>query len=212
VICDKVGADVRNVARGIGYDTRIGPSFLNAGVGYGGFCFPKDLEAFIRIAEKLGYDFKLLKAVKQINDEQRGILVEKVSHLLWNLKGKKVGLLGLSFKPDTDDLRFAPSLEIIAALEKGGARIHAYDPQAMPEAKHLLGRQVRMAKDPYALAREADCLVLVTEWKEFKDLDFVRIKKLMRQPVLVDGRNMYDPAKMKRLGFRYTAMGRGRTV
>ena len=209
VICDKVGADVEQVARGIGLDSRIGASFLKAGIGYGGFCFPKDLEAYIRIAEKLGYDFKLLKAVKQINDEQRKILVEKTASLLWNLKDKKIGMLGLSFKPDTDDLRFAPSLEIIAALQKGGARVHAYDPQAMPEARHLLGRQVPLAKDPYQLARDADCLLLVTEWKEFKDLDFARIKKLMRQPVLVDGRNLYDPEKMKKLGFRYVAVGRG---
>jgi len=208
VICDKVGADVEKVARGVGLDSRIGASFLRAGIGYGGFCFPKDLEAYIRIAEKLGYDFSLLKAVKQINDVQRKILVEKVANLLWNLKDKKIGILGLSFKPDTDDLRFAPSLEIIAALQKGGARIRAYDPRAMPEARRLLGRQVQLAKTPYQLARDADCLVLVTEWKEFKDLDFSRIKKLMRQPVLVDGRNLYDPEKMRRLGFRYVAMGR----
>ena len=212
VICDKVGADVQNVARGIGYDTRIGPSFLQAGIGYGGFCFPKDLEAFIRIAEKLGYDFKLLKAVKQINDDQRRILVEKTTNLLWNLKGKRIGLLGLSFKPDTDDLRFAPSLEIIAALRKEGAEVHGYDPQAMLEAKRLLGSEIHLAKDPYQLAREADCLILVTEWKQFKELDFARIKKLMRQPVLMDGRNLFDPAKMARLGFRYAGMGRGRDV
>ena len=209
VLCDKVGADVEQVARGVGLDSRIGSPFLKAGIGYGGFCFPKDLEAYIRIAEKLGYDFKLLKVVKQINDEQRRLLVEKISHLLWNLKDKKIALLGLSFKPDTDDMRFAPSLEIIAALERGGARIHAYDPQAMPEAKRL-GLRVRLAKDPYQMARDADCLVLVTEWKEFKDLDFKRIKKLMRQPVLVDGRNLYDPEKMQGLGFRYAGMGRGR--
>jgi len=210
VICDKVGADVQNVARGMGYDARIGPSFLNAGIGYGGFCFPKDLEAYIRIAEKRGYDFKLLKAVKEINEDQRRILVEKVTCLLWNLKGKKIGLLGLSFKPDTDDLRFAPALEIIAALREGGAQVHAYDPRAMPEAKRLLGPGIRLAKDPYHLAKDADCLILVTEWQEFKDLDLARIKKRMRQPVLVDGRNLYDPDKVKRLGFRYAAMGRSR--
>lgn len=210
VICDKVGADVQQVARGIGQDSRIGPAFLYAGIGYGGFCFPKDLEAYIRIAEKLGYDFKLLKAVKQINDDQRKILVEKVTHLLWNLKDKKIGLLGLSFKPETDDMRFAPSVEIVEMLRKGGAEVHGYDPQAMPEAKHLMGNDIKLAKDPYQLAKDADCLVLTTEWKEFKNLDFARIKKLMRQPVLVDGRNLYDPAKMEKLGFRYEAMGRGR--
>ena len=212
VICDKVGADVENVARGIGHDTRIGPSFLRAGIGYGGFCFPKDLEAYIRIAEKMGYDFKLLKAVREINEDQRRILLEKVIRLLWNLKDKKIGLLGLSFKPDTDDLRFAPSLEIIKALRKGGARVYAYDPCAMPEARRLLGSGIRFAKDPYHLARNADCLILVTEWRQFKELDFARVKRLMRQPVLVDGRNLFDPAKMARLGFRYAGMGRGRDV
>ncbi len=212
VICDKVGADVEKVAHGIGQDSRIGPAFLHAGIGYGGFCFPKDLEAFIRIAEKLGYDFKLLKAVKQINEDQKRILLEKVTHLLWNLKDKKIGLLGLSFKPDTDDMRFAPSLDIVAALRKGGAQVHAYDPQAMPEAKRLLGSQVRLEKDPYQVARDADCLILVTEWKQFKELDLGRIKRVMRQPILVDGRNLFDPEKVRRLGFRYAAMGRGRAV
>ena len=211
VICDRVGADVDLVARGIGLDPRIGPAFLRAGVGYGGFCFPKDLEAYIRIAEKMGYDFKLLKAVKEINDGQRRILVEKIEQHLWNVKGKKIALLGLAFKPDTDDLRFAPALEMVDLLLQRGARIQAYDPQAMKEAKRLLGKKIAFAKDPYAAARGADCLLLMTEWNEFKEMDFKRVKGLMHQPLVVDGRNMYDPAKMRRLGFRYVGVGRGKT-
>ncbi len=211
VICDRVGADVDLVARGIGLDSRIGPAFLRAGVGYGGFCFPKDLEAFIRIAEKMGYDFKLLRAVKEINDGQRRILVEKIEQRLWNVKGKKIALLGLAFKPDTDDMRFAPSLGVIGLLLERGARIEAYDPQAMEEARNLLGKKISFAKDPYAAARGADCLLLLTEWNEFKEIDFKRMKGIMKQPLLVDGRNMYDPGKMRRLGFRYVGMGRGRT-
>ena len=210
-VCERVGADVEKVAEGIGMDRRIGRSFLNAGVGYGGFCFPKDVEAFIRIAEKIGYDFDLLKAVKQINDDQRRLLIKKVEKHLWNLKGKRVGILGLAFKPETDDLRFAPALEVIAALIKAGAKVIAYDPCAMPEARrHLKG--VGFAKDPYELARGADCLVIMTEWKAFKELQLNRIKKLMRQPVIVDGRNIYDPIEMKRLGFDYACMGRSGAV
>lgn len=210
VVCDRVGADVERVAQGMGMDPRIGPSFLKAGAGYGGFCFAKDLEAFIRIAERNGYDFKLLKATKEINESQKRILFEKVQRLLWNLKGKRVGMLGLSFKPDTDDMRFAPSLDVIEALVQAGARVRAYDPQAMEEAKRILGNKVGYAKDPYDLARGSDCLVLMTEWNDFKELDFARVKRLMKHPILVDGRNLYDPGQMRRLGFRYAAMGRGR--
>jgi len=207
-LCDRVGADVEQVAYGMGLDRRIGPEFLKAGVGYGGFCFPKDLEAFIRISEKLGYDFQLLKAVKQINEEQRKLLVKKIADQMWNLKDKRIGILGLAFKPDTDDLRFAPSLDVIELLKHAGAKVSAYDPQAMPAAKKIL-KEVRFARDPYDLARGADCLVLLTEWNEFKDLDLKRIKRLMRQPVIVDGRNLYDPKTVRRLGFRYSAVGRG---
>ncbi len=207
-ICDSVGADVEKVAHGVGLDRRIGPSFLQAGLGYGGFCLPKDIEAFIRIAEKNGYDFSLLKAVKQVNEDQKQLLVKRVEQQLWNLRDKRIGVLGLAFKPDTDDMRFAPSLDVIDALEKAGAQVKVFDPQAMPEAKQLLDG-VTFAKDPYELAKGCDCLVVVTEWKEFKELDLKRVKRLMRQPVVVDGRNLYDPSAMRRLGFRYVAMGRG---
>ena len=209
-ICERVGADVEKVALGIGMDPRIGRQFLNAGAGFGGFCFPKDLDAFIRIADKLGYDFQLLKAVKQINEEQKQSVIKKVERQLWNLKGKKIGVLGLAFKPDTDDLRFAPALDVVEALSRGGARVSAFDPQAMPEAKTVLNSHVTFARNPYDLAKGADCLVIMTEWNEFKELDLSKIKKLMRQPVVVDGRNIYDPESMKKLGFRYSAVGRGR--
>ncbi|MBI3318254.1 MAG: nucleotide sugar dehydrogenase [Candidatus Omnitrophica bacterium] len=171
-------------------------------------CLPKDIEAFIRISEKLGYDFQLLKAVQRINEEQKRLLLKKVEELLWNLKGKRIGVLGLAFKPDTDDLRFAPSLEIISGLVKAGAKVRAFDPQAMAAAKGALNG-VRFAEDPYDLAEGADCLVVMTEWNEFKELDLRRVKRLMKQPVLVDGRNLYDPDTMKRLGFRYAGIGRG---
>lgn len=209
VLCDRVGADVEKVALGMGLDARIGRSFLRAGIGYGGFCFPKDLEAFIRIAEKLGYDFRLLKATKEINEGQKRILLEKISRLLWNVKGKRVGLLGLAFKPETDDLRFAPSLELIDHLRQAGAEVAVYDPKAMPQARRLLKGKVRFAKDAIAVAEGADCLVLVTEWEEFRRLDFRKIGRRMRQPVLVDGRNLYDPQELRRLGFQYAGMGRG---
>ncbi len=209
-ICERCGADVEQVAEGMGLDPRIGRSFLNAGVGYGGYCFPKDLDAFIHIAEQLGYDYELLKAVRSINEHQKRSFVEKVRKALWVVKGKTIGVLGLSFKPNTDDMRFAPALDIIEYLQGEGATIKAFDPQAMKEAEHLLPK-VKMCKDPYEVARGADCLAVLTEWNEFKELDFKRIKKLMRQPLIVDGRNVYDPKRVRALGFRYLSMGRQRT-
>lgn len=207
-ICDKTGADVVEVARGMGMDRRIGKDFLNAGIGFGGFCFPKDLSAFIHIAEKMGYDFGLLKEVERINDAQKKALIKKIEELLWNLHDKTVGILGLSFKPDTDDIRYAPSLDIISLLRKEGARIKLYDPEAMPKTKKVLREDAKFCKDAYATAKGSDCLIIVTEWNEFKELDFKKIKKIMRQPVIVDGRNIYDPEEMKKLGFRYIGMGR----
>ena len=206
-ICERVGADVSKVAQGVGADRRIGSEFLNAGCGYGGFCFPKDLEAFIRIAEKKGYDFQLLKAVKQINEEQGNLMLKKIENALWNLKGKIIGVLGLSFKPGTDDLRFAPSIGIIKNLKANGAKIRAFDPQAMPGARKIF-KDIKFCKDVYDAARGSDCLLILTEWNEFKELDFKKIKKLLKQPVVVDGRNIYEPAKMKKMGFRYAGVGR----
>ena len=210
-ICELAGADVAQVAEGMGLDPRIGRPFLNAGVGFGGFCFPKDLEAFIKIAEQLGYDFELLRAVRAINDRARHRFTEKIKQVLWVLKGKTVAVLGLSFKPDTDDMRYAPALEVIRQLQTEGAQVRAFDPQAMGEARPLLP-EVKLCKDAYDAARGADCLAVLTEWNEFKALDFGRIKKLMRQPLVIDGRNLYDPGRMRELGFRYIGVGRGRTI
>jgi len=207
-ICEKVGADVIKVAEGMGLDKRIGRAFLDAGIGYGGSCLPKDVDAFIHIAEKLGYDFELLKVVKKINENQREILLKKIKDSLWIIKGKNIGILGLSFKPNTDDIRNAPSLEIIDALLKEEANIRCFDPQAMPKAKKILKNRVLFCKDPYEVAKNADCLVIVTEWNEFKELDLLRLKKIMRQPVIIDGRNIYDPRKLKEMGFRYLGVGR----
>jgi UDPglucose 6-dehydrogenase len=193
----------------MGLDSRIGRSFLNAGAGYGGFCFPKDLEAYIRIADKLGYDFQLLKATKQVNDGQRKIVVQKIERELWNLKGKKIAVLGLSFKPDTDDLRFSPALEIIEMLLKAQASVRVYDPESMAGARAILKNTVSYAKNVYDAARDADCLVLMTEWAEFKKLDFKKLHELMKHPVLMDARNLYDPDKIRVAGFRYLGIGRG---
>ncbi|MBI4055712.1 MAG: UDP-glucose/GDP-mannose dehydrogenase family protein [Elusimicrobia bacterium] len=206
-LCEKVGADVERIAEGMGLDARIGRAFLNAGAGYGGFCFPKDLDAFYWISRKKGYDFKLLEEVRRINDAQRKLVVRKVEEELWNLQGKTVGLLGLAFKPDTDDLRLAPSLEIIAELREKGVKIQATDPVAMPKARaHLTG--VKFCADAYECAAGADALILVTEWQAYKNLNFKKILKLLRHPVIVDARNLYDPGRMRRMGFRYRSIGR----
>jgi UDPglucose 6-dehydrogenase len=207
-ICDKVGADVVEVAKGMGFDKRIGGEFLNAGVGFGGFCFPKDLAAFIKIAEKLGYDFEMLKAVEAVNADRKTTTVKKIEKAMGGISGRTIGVLGLSFKPDTDDIRFAPSLDIIAMLVKKGAKAKVYDPKAMAKARGVLGKKAEFCGDAYTAAKGSDCLLVVTEWNEFKELDFKRIRALMRHPVLIDGRNIYDPSEMKRLGFRYVGMGR----
>ncbi|MCX5680249.1 MAG: UDP-glucose/GDP-mannose dehydrogenase family protein [Candidatus Omnitrophica bacterium] len=204
-VCDRLGADVNEVSRGIGLDRRIGKDFLNAGIGFGGFCFPKDLGAFIRISEKCGYDFGILKEVQRVNDMQKSVLVKKVEEMIWNLQDKTVGVLGLSFKPDTDDIR---AIGIISILVKEGARIRAYDPAAMVKAKGVLGARVKFCKDAYDVAKNCDCIIVATEWNEFKELDLKKMKKLMRQPVIIDGRNIYDPETVKLLGFKYSGMGR----
>ncbi len=206
-ICDAAKADVEKVALGMGLDKRIGAGFLNAGIGFGGFCFPKDLSAFIRISEKLGYDFELLKAVEKINEHQKKVFLKKIEEAIWNVGQKRIGVLGLSFKPNTDDMRFAPSVDIIAALQSQGATIKAYDPHAMTKARSLL-KDVQFCKNAYSVAKDSDCLIVLTEWDEFKKLDLKRIRKLLKQPVVVDGRNIYEPAKMKSLGFRYFSIGR----
>jgi UDPglucose 6-dehydrogenase len=206
-ICDKVGADILEVAQGMGLDKRIGPAFLNSGIGYGGSCFPKDLDAFIRISEKLGYNFDLLKTVQEINQQQKDFFLSKIKDVLWIIKDKTIGVLGLSFKPNTDDIRNAPSIDIIRTLQQEGAKIRTYDPCAMEKARHLL-KDVRFCKDPYEVCRGSDCLLIVSEWDEFKELDFNRIKKLLKRPLIFDGRNIYDPQKLAKLGFSYVGIGR----
>jgi len=206
-ICEKVGADVAKVAEGMGHDPRIGRAFLNAGIGYGGYCLPKDTAAFIKIAEEAGFDFELLKAVRNINDHQRLNLFLKVKDELWNLNGKTIGILGLAFKPDTDDMREAPAIDIINKLQAEGARIKAYDPQAMETAQTLL-RNIEYCQSAYEVASGTDALVIITEWDEFKNLDLVKIKSLLKQPVIIDGRNLFEPAEMRQLGFTYRGVGR----
>ncbi|MGE5280441.1 MAG: UDP-glucose dehydrogenase family protein [Deltaproteobacteria bacterium] len=207
-VCELAGADVTQVAQGLGQDRRIGPSFLDAGIGFGGFCLPKDLDAFIMIARKLGYDFDLLKEVRRVNEAQRELFVRKIEDELWNIKDKVIGVWGLAFKPDTDDMRFAPSIEIIRTLEAHGARVRAYDPQAMGKAKQIL-RGITFCRDPYEAVRGADCLVILTQWPQFAQADFARVRKGLRQPLVIDGRNMFSPAAMKKNGLRYVSIGRG---
>lgn len=206
-LCEKTGADILQVAEGMGYDKRIGRAFLNAGIGFGGFCFPKDLAAFRHIAQKLGYDFNLLKEVERINEAQKRLILEKIEKALWNLNHKTIGILGLSFKPNTDDLRYAPSLDIIKALQREGARIKAFDPAAMKKAAKIL-KKIEFCPDAYEVAKGSDCLVILTEWNEFKELDLKKIKRLLKTPVIIDGRNIYEPKEMKKLGFKYQGIGR----
>lgn len=209
-ICDLAGADVKKVALAMGMDRRIGKEFLQAGIGYGGFCFPKDVEAFMHISKKLGYDFNLLKEVKNINEEQRRYFVEKIKDHLWVLKEKKIAVLGLSFKPDTDDMRFAPAIDIIRTLVKEGSFLNLYDPQAKHEAMDIFkGTEgVEFADNPYAAVKQADCVCFLTEWKEFIELDFEKIRKEMRYPLVADGRNMFDGSVLIAMGFKYIGVGR----
>lgn len=210
-LCDRVGANVDAVRRGIGTDSRIGKQFLYAGVGYGGSCFPKDVKALIKTAEEYGYDFKIMKSVEQVNDLQKRILIEKIEKHFGgaqNIKGKRFALWGLSFKPNTDDIREAPSLVIIDELLKRGASIAAFDPEAMDNARRIYeGKITFVAKDYDALV-DADALIIVTEWNEFRNPDFQKIKSYLRGKVIFDGRNVYDPHKIKQLGFEYYSIGR----
>jgi UDPglucose 6-dehydrogenase len=207
-LCERVGADVEQVARGIGLDHRIGRHFLRAGIGWGGSCFPKDVSALTHIARDYGYDAKLLHAVIQVNDAQRQVALLKLQQHLKSLKGKTIGLLGLAFKPDTDDLRDAPAMTLAAQLLKLGAAVRAYDPIASARAPGLL-KDLRVFDDPYALAEGCDALVVTTEWPEFQALDMGRVRLLMGgHHVLVDGRNIFEPAVMKELGFIYAGVGR----
>ncbi len=207
-ICEALGADVKEVAAGMGYDPRIGPHFLDAGLGFGGSCFPKDVKALAYMAAEKGRNPQLLQAVLDINADRRRQLVEKVTDMLGDLEGKVVGLLGLTFKPNTDDLRESPGLEVAQRLINAGAHVSAYDPVAMERASEMMP-SIEMAETPYILAEGCDALIVCTEWNEFKQLDLRRIQSVMRQPVVVDGRNIYDPQQMINYGFRYRGVGRG---
>ncbi len=207
-ICEALGADVKEVATGMGYDKRIGHAFLDAGVGYGGSCFPKDVKALAYMAEIKGRHPQLLRAVMEINNYQRRAVVRKLEEALGTLRGKTIGLLGLAFKPNTDDIREAPSIHIANMLLAAGARVRAYDPVAMKNVRRAVP-EIELASDAYSLAAGCDAIVIVTEWNEFKQLDLERVRDLMNRPVVIDGRNIYDPALMKELGFYYRGMGRG---
>ncbi len=209
-ISDRVGADVLKVAEGMGLDKRIGRQFLDAGIGYGGSCFPKDVDAFIRLSEKSGYDFALLKAVRKINDDQRHAFVRLIEEKLWNIKGKTIGVWGIAFKPNTDDIRNAAALEIIQMLQAEGARVKAYDPKAGDNAREVLNKNTVICQDPYEAAEDCDCLLLLTEWEEFKGVNFLQVRDAMRQAVIFDGRNFLDAKHLKGIGFDYFGIGRGK--
>jgi UDPglucose 6-dehydrogenase len=208
-LCEIVGADVNAVRKGIGSDVRIGHKFIYPGTGYGGSCFPKDVQALIRTADENGYSLDILKAVEAVNYRQKSILYQKIKkHFGSNLKGKKFGMWGLAFKPKTDDMREAPSLVIIDHLLNEGAEIIAYDPVALHEAKRILGDKITLAKDEYDACIDVDALIVVTEWSEFRIPNFRVLKKLMKNNIIFDGRNIYDPDEMKELGFEYYSIGR----
>jgi UDPglucose 6-dehydrogenase len=208
-ICEAVGADIKQVCDGIGADSRIGRRFLNPGIGYGGSCFPKDLKAFQAVARECGYDFRLLEEVTRVNDEQLQRFVRRVKAVLWTLRGKKLAVLGLAFKGGTDDVRESPALGVIGLLLKEGCEIRAYDPAAMGRAQALLPKQgISYVSDSYSAAAGADALIVLTDWKEFAALDLDRLKTLMAYPIIVDGRNLYDPVRMSAAGFIYYSMGR----
>jgi len=206
-VCEAAGANVLEVAQGIGLDERIGRRFLNAGIGFGGSCFPKDLSAFIKIAEQIGYDFKLLKEVQRINSDQMDRFIKKITDTLWVLKDKKIGVLGLAFKQNTDDVRSSPAIDLCQRLLKDGATLRVHDPKAMDKAKSLLPN-VTYVDDMNAVAEGCDALVVATEWDEFKQLDLARAKKGLTHPILFDGRNLFDPAEMEKLGWIYKSVGR----
>ncbi|HYE89596.1 MAG TPA: UDP-glucose/GDP-mannose dehydrogenase family protein [Terriglobales bacterium] len=207
-ICEQAGADVHQVMKGVGLDSRIGPEFLQAGLGYGGSCFPKDTDSLIHTAGSLGYDFALLKAVVEINRSRTKHFVAMMARAMGNLNNQVLAVLGLAFKPNTDDMREAKSIEIVSQLVEAGATVRAYDPAAMVNAKKVLPTVIEYMDSPYAAAEGADAVVLVTEWNEFKFLNLERLKTVMRRPVVFDGRNLWEPERMRRLGFEYHSIGR----
>ncbi len=205
--CDKVGADVSMVAKGMGLDERIGEHFLNAGAGYGGSCFPKDVKELISVGKRQNYNFKIAEAVENVNMEQKKVLIKKAKKMLGSLKGKTIGLLGLAFKPNTDDMREAPALVIIKELIEQGAKVKAFDPIAMKNTEKLV-KKIEFAENAYDAIKDCDALMLVTEWNDFKEIDFKRVKTLLKQPIIIDGRNIYSREKLEKMGFKYTGIGK----
>ncbi|HVM31811.1 MAG TPA: UDP-glucose/GDP-mannose dehydrogenase family protein [bacterium] len=210
-LCDKVGADILQVTKGMSYDSRIGNQFLSAGLGFGGSCFPKDVSALVQIGKKSRYAFRMLPKVLEVNQYQRRYFLEKISRAAGALKGKTFAVWGLSFKPNTDDLREAPSLTVIPALLSKGAQVRVYDPASMPKARTLFKR-AKFCKDAYEAAQGTDAVLVLTDWNEFKQVDFAKLKSMVKTPVVIDGRNMYDSREMAEKGFAYHGMGRGETA
>jgi UDPglucose 6-dehydrogenase len=207
-MCESVGANVQQVCQGIGTDSRIGPRFLNPGIGYGGSCFPKDLMAFRSVARDVGYDFRLLDEVMRINEEQRQRFLRKVRNALWTLRGKRLGVLGLAFKGGTDDIRESPAVLLVQSLVQEGCVVAAYDPAAMERAREVLRSHVEFVNSPYEAAAGADALLILTEWEEFATLDLPQINSKLRYPIVIDGRNLYNPEMMAAHGFTYYSVGR----
>jgi len=207
-VCEAVGANINQVVHGVGTDSRIGPRFLNPGIGYGGSCFPKDVMAFRAVARECGYDFRLLDEVMHINEDQRQRFLRKVRSALWTLRGKNLGVLGLAFKGGTDDIRESPALFLVQALLQEGSKVSAYDPAAMDRSREVLGSAIKFADSPYAAAHGADALLILTEWEEFANLDFSRLRSELKYPIVIDGRNLYEPEVMAAQGFTYYSVGR----
>ena len=207
-VCESVGANVNQVVHGIGTDSRIGPRFLNPGIGYGGSCFPKDVMAFRAVARESGYDFRLLDEVMRINEDQRQRFLRKVRSALWTLRGKNLGVLGLAFKGGTDDIRESPALFLVQALLQEGCKITAYDPAAMERAQEVVSSNITFANSAYQAAHGADALLILTEWEEFANLDLNRLRQELKYPIVIDGRNLYDPEVMAAEGFSYYSVGR----
>ena len=211
--CEMVGADVNSVRKGIGSDPRIGNKFIYPGIGFGGSCFPKDIKALIKTSDELGYAMEILKAAEKVNNNQKSIIIKKVKqHFKSDLKGKLFALWGLSFKPNTDDMREAPSMVIIEELLKNGAIVKAYDPASMNEAKRIVGNKIEYSQDMYETVIDADALILITEWSEFRSPNYKVLDKLMKQKVIFDGRNIYEPEEMKENGFTYYPIGRNAVI
>jgi UDPglucose 6-dehydrogenase len=207
-VCEVMGADVDQVRKAIGSDRRIGSSFLFPGVGYGGSCFPKDVKALLKSSADRGYDFRILHAVEAVNESQKSRLVSKMEAHFGDIRNRTIALWGLAFKPRTDDMREAPAIAVIERLLALGAKVLAYDPEAAPTARRLFGDRIHICESSYDALRDADALAIVTEWNEFREPDFRKMRQLLRQPVIFDGRNIYSPEHMRTLGFTYFSIGR----